>query len=222
MPEIVPFFAVPFGFAKLDDCAALNQELRDLFFARSAEGERHANPRPLTQRNQQVFESNFDLFRSPERCIQQLKEFCWWHVLKLVSDLNNYDQAARSRLLIYSDAWFHVTRRGGFFGLHNHANASWSGVYCVEPGRSDADKPDSGLLSFVNPAVAAAMHIDAANANIRGAFAASIRHVKLEAGQLVLFPSWVLHDVKPYEGEGERITVSFNCWFEMQESPRGA
>ena len=32
-------------------------------------------------------------------------------------------------------------------------------------------------------------------------------------GQLVLFPSWVLHDVKPFEGEGERITVAFNCWF---------
>ena len=38
-------------------------------------------------------------------------------------------------------------------------------------------------------------------------------HVKFEPGQLVLFPSWILHDVKPYEGEGERITVAFNCWF---------
>jgi hypothetical protein len=46
MAEILPFFAVPFGFAKLDDCGPLNQELRALFLARSAEGGEHANPRP--------------------------------------------------------------------------------------------------------------------------------------------------------------------------------
>lgn len=216
MPEIMPFFAVPFGFARLENAEPLNQQLRALFLARSAEGEAHANPRPLTQRNPQVFESNFDLFRSTEPCLKQLKEFCWWHLLKLVCDLNNYDQATRDRLLIYSDAWFHVTRRGGFFGLHNHPNASWSGVYCVDPGRHDPDKRDSGLLSFVNPTIASAMHVDAANANLTGAFAPSIRSVRFEAGQLVLFPSWVLHDVKPFEGEGERITVAFNCWFQLQ------
>ena len=99
MAEILPFFAVPFGFAKLDNCAPLNQELRELFLARSAEGGEHANPRPLTQRNPQVFESNFGLFRSTERCLQQLKEFCWRHLIKCVCDLNGYDDAMRSRLL---------------------------------------------------------------------------------------------------------------------------
>jgi hypothetical protein len=166
MAEILPFFAVPFGFAKLDNCGPLNQDLRTLFLTRSAEGGEHANPRPLTQRNPQVFESNFGLFRSTERCIQQLKEFCWRHLIKLVCDVNGYDDAMRSRLLIYSDAWFHVTRRGGFFGLHNHPNASWSGVYCVDPGQRG-----SGLLTFVNPMLTSSMYLDAANASLRGAFA---------------------------------------------------
>jgi predicted 2-oxoglutarate/Fe(II)-dependent dioxygenase YbiX len=62
------------------------------------------------------------------------------------------------------------------------------------------------------------MYIDAANLNLRGAFAYHIRHVQLEPGQLVLFPSWILHDVKPFEGEGERITVGFNCWFAFQDA----
>lgn len=218
MVQIAPFFAVPFGFARLADCAALNAELRTLFLARAAEGARHANPRPLTQRNAQVFESEFQLFRWPESCVQQLKEFCWRHLLQLIGELNGYDEAMLRRLLIYSDSWFHVTRRGGFFALHNHPMASWSGVYCVSPGEHDAGKADSGLLSFVNPAVTAAMYLDAATANIRGPYSYNIRHLRLEAGQLVLFPSWVLHDVKPFEGEGERITVAFNCWFTLQES----
>ena len=33
----------------------------------------------------------------------------------------------------------------------------------------------------------------------------------LQPGQLVLFPSWVQHQVMPFYGEGERITVAFNC-----------
>jgi uncharacterized protein (TIGR02466 family) len=217
MVQVQPFFAIPFGFAQLENCAALNGELRTLFLQRASAGAKYANPRPLTQRNGQVYESEFQLFRATEPVVQQLKQFCWSSVLALVAELNKYDAATVRRLLIYSDSWFHVTRRGGFFGLHNHPNASWSGVYCVSPGLHDADKPDSGLLSFVNPATASAMHVDAANANIRGSYGNAIRHVRFEPGQLVLFPSWILHDVKPFEGDGERITVAFNCWFNLKD-----
>jgi len=220
MAQVVPFFAVPFGFAQLENSESLNRQLRDLFLRRAAEGARYANPRPLTQRNPQVFESEFQVFRWPEPSVQQLKEFCWSHLMKMIGELNGYDSATLGRMLIYSDSWFHVTRRGGFFALHNHPMASWSGVYCVDPGRHDPDKRESGQLSFVNPAVISAMYVDAATANLGGAYAYHIRHLRLEPGQLVLFPSWILHDVKPYEGEGERITVAFNSWFALQDDVR--
>jgi len=217
MVQVQPFFAVPFGFAQLENCASLNAALRALFLQRAAEGAKYANPRPLTQRNGQVFESEFQLFRAPEPAVQQLKQFCWNSLLGMIKQLNQYDDAMMRRLLIYNDSWFHVTRRGGYFGIHNHAMASWSGVYCVSPGRHDADKPDSGLLSFVNPATTSSMYLDAANANQRMPFGFGTQHVGFEAGQLVLFPSWILHDVKPYQGDGERITVAFNCWFGTKE-----
>jgi hypothetical protein len=35
---------------------------------RAADGAKYANPRPLTQRPSQVFESRFDLFKWPEPC----------------------------------------------------------------------------------------------------------------------------------------------------------
>jgi uncharacterized protein (TIGR02466 family) len=210
-----PFFAVPFGFAKMENGAKLNSDLRALFLQRAAEGAKYANPRPYTQRNGQVFESDFQLFRASEPAVQQLKHFCWANLLGMIAELNKYDEATIRRMQIYSDSWFHVTRRGGYFGLHNHPMASWSGVYCVDPGKHDADKPDSGLLTFVNPATTSAMYLDAGNANLVGAFSYGTRGVRFEAGQLVLFPSWILHDVKPFEGEGERITVAFNCWFAL-------
>jgi uncharacterized protein (TIGR02466 family) len=216
--QLTPFFAVPFGFAKPDNFAAVNGQLRELFLERATQGARYANPRPLTQRNAQVFESEFQVFKWPERCVQQLKQFCWHQLMQMIGELNGYDTATLGRMLIYSESWFHVTRRGGFFALHNHPNASWSGVYCVDPGKHDPGNRDSGLLSFVSPSVSSAMFMDAATQNLQGPYAYHIRHVRLEPGQLVLFPSWVLHDVKPYEGEGERITVSFNCWFSLQDA----
>jgi uncharacterized protein (TIGR02466 family) len=170
----------------------------------------------------QVFESDFDLFRLDVPPVQQLKQFCWTSLLAMIKQLNQYDDAMMRRLLIYNDCWFHVTRRGGYFGIHNHAMASWSGVYCVSPGQHDADKPDSGLLSFVNPATTSSMYLDAANANQRVPFGYGTRNITFEAGQLVLFPSWLLHDVKPYQGDGERITVAFNCWFGLKDEPAAA
>jgi hypothetical protein len=110
--EVTPFFAVPFGFAKLENCTTLNTELRELFLRRAAEGSRYANPRPLTQRNRQVFESEFQVFRWPEPSVQSLKQFCWNHMLQMIGALNGYDGAMLERMLIYCDAWFHITRRG--------------------------------------------------------------------------------------------------------------
>ena len=34
--------------------------------------------------------------------------------------------------------------------------------------------------------------------------------VQPKAGRMVLFPAWVLHQVRPYKGKAERISVAFN------------
>jgi uncharacterized protein (TIGR02466 family) len=217
MTEIVPFFAVPFAFSRHPEPAALNRELRAHILGLAEVGAANANPRPITGRNAPVFESHFNFFRSTEKCVQHLKEFCWHEMLATICELNRYDAAMRSNLLIYNDAWFHVTRRGGYFSLHMHPNASWSGVYCVDAGGGDGEKREGGALTFVSPTLASGMHIDAGNASLQGAFAGGVRSLKLEPGQLVLFPSWVMHQVTPFEGDGERITVAFNCWFGLKE-----
>ena len=217
-PEVVNMFSVPFTFSRYPEPERLNPALKRYIFSQEASGGT-ANPRPLTQRNGALFESHFNLFRDGDASVQELKTFCWTQLISLVGWLNGYDAATVKRLEIFNDAWFHVTRRGGFFGLHNHPNASWSGVYCVDPGRHDAGKKDSGLLSFVNPMITSAMYMDAGNARAQLPYSFQIANVSLSAGQLVMFPSWVLHDVKPFEGEGERITIAFNCWFRLEDAP---
>ena len=209
MTQINPIFSVPFAFEQLADCASLNQQLREVFIRRESQGMRFANPNPYTPRNAQLFESNFDLFSWPDAPIAGLREFCLSRVAQTVAELNRFDAARLAQLNIVTDSWFHITRRGGYFGVHNHPMASWSGVYCVSPGQHDVDQPDSGKLSFINPL--AQMYLDAGNAQLQFPYQHGNYAFDLKAGQLILFPSWVLHQVMPFYGEGERITVAFNC-----------
>jgi uncharacterized protein (TIGR02466 family) len=217
-PKMVNMFAVPFAFSRCPEHAPLNAALKGHLLALEKTG-KAANPHPLTQRNAALFESHFNLFRDPHPAIQQLKVFCWDQLLAVIGRLNGYDLAALHRLQIFNDCWFHVMRRGGFFGVHNHPNASWSGVYCVDTGRGDAGSKDGGLLSFINPHITSAMHLDAGIANMPLPYGNQVASVALEPGELVIFPSWVLHDVKPYDGDGERVTVAFNCWFTLPDPP---
>ena len=47
--------------------------------------------------------------------------------------------------------------------MHNHPNASWSGVYCVDAGAPDPDVEDSGKLTFLHPHANGGMHVDPGN-----------------------------------------------------------
>lgn len=217
-PELVNMFVVPSAMSRHPEHERLNRALRRYVLAQEKSGAA-ANPQPLTQRNQATFESHFNLFRDADPAIQELRSFCWEQLAAFIGQLNGYDHQTLGRLQMANECWFHVTRRGGFFGVHLHPNASWSGVYCVDPGQHDVDKKDSGLLCFVNPMVASHMYLDAGNANLQLPYGFRSATLSLESGQLVIFPSFVLHDVKPFEGEGERITIAFNCTLRLpQES----
>lgn len=215
--EKLSLFSVPVVRTGFPDPDKLNGELRELFLQRETEGERWRNSDPSMSIQKGLFESHFSLFTWPEPCIQKLHEFCMTRLFDLVGEVNSYSRDKLLALESQTHAWFHITRRGGRFNAHNHPMASWSGVYCVSPGKNDADQPKSGVLHFQNPHQQAGMYIDPANANLSDAYTLKGRNFALKAGELVMFPSWLFHEVFPFHGDGERITVAFNCWFRERE-----
>ena len=210
--KIIPGFAIPFAEVELPDASALNQQLRALFLEREGQGSAYRNPSPTMKMLPQVFESRFDLFHWTDPCVVALRGFCNAALFKIVAELNGYGNQDIAELRMSVDAWFHITRAGGAFGLHNHPMASWSGVYCVDSGYGTAE-PESGELNFMHPAATAGMFVDLGVANVRSPWAIHPKSYRLRPGQLVLFPSWVLHQVLPYYGQRERVTVAFNVWF---------
>ena len=214
-PNIYPIFAVPQAEAFYPEPDALNAELKALLLRREAEG--YSNPTPSLQQQAGVFESDFTLFSWQEPCIQQLRAFCWSNLGQTIQALNGYSDADMARLQIFSHTWYHVTRKGGFTIDHIHPMASWSGVYCVSPGSEVPGRPDSGALRFRNPHYYSSVFLDAGNLRPKAPYNHGSWSVKFKAGQLVLFPSWLSHEVMPYFGEDERITIAFNCWFKMHD-----
>lgn len=210
--EIGSAFAVPLATAYKDNAEPLNEELRKLFLARESKGSLYANPEPRVKRNRTLFESRFDLFDWPEPCVQQLKSFCLGQLYQMFQHLNGYDQQQMQQIHFGLEAWYHITRGGGYFAAHNHPNHSWSGVYCVQHHGDDPES-DSGKLCFLNPMPESNMYVDVANVRLQRPFSGAPLMLRLQPGQLVLFPSWLMHEVMPYEGNSERITVAFNARF---------
>jgi hypothetical protein len=217
--EVKPMFAVPFGQDRLADADGLNTELKHLMLAREAEGRRYANPNPSLQQQQGVFESNFDLFSWPDPCVQRLRRFCLEALGRTVASVNGYDAPTMAKIRIFSHSWFHVTRHGGFTILHTHPMASWSGVYCVAPGEMPEARPESGILRFHNPHHYSNVFLDPGNSHFKAPYHHGTWNFQLQAGHIVLFPSWLQHEVMPFFGRDERITVAFNCWFHLPDEP---
>lgn len=215
--EIGSMFAVPLAQARHPEYAALNRDLKPLLLERAADP-RYANPQPSLNQQAGVFESEFNLFAWPEPCVQRLKAYCWTELGRVIQAINGYTGGEMARLQIFSHTWFHVTRRDGFVIAHTHPMASWSGVYCVDPGTTPPDRPESGVLRFHNPHYYSNLFLDPGNARLAAPYHHGCWCVKLQAGQLVLFPSWVSHEVLPFYGDDERITIAFNCWFGMRDA----
>src|SRR5262249_50752587 len=120
------------------------------------------------------------------------------------------------------EMWTNVLETGGNQTLHAHANSFISGIIYLTPShpacRTVFVRPPGGYdFSFRHHTRSAAM----------GPFNAG-KYVLPEAdpGDLVLFPSYLYHEVPRNQGE-QRITVSFNaipdsfdCWgYRIQFSP---
>jgi uncharacterized protein (TIGR02466 family) len=204
-------FAVPIVETRLDSCERLNRELEALFLAR--ETPEYRNPTPSHIAQAELFESRFNLFRWPEPCVQQLRQFMLDKVARTVLALTTLAPTDLGRLTFQNHTWFHITRYAGSFVAHNHPMASWSAVYCVRAGEPAPAYPESGLLRFLDPRAGANAYRDPATDALKAPYRIRPLDFRLVEGQMLIFPSYLFHEVTPFYGPDLRITVATNCWF---------
>ena len=131
--------------------------------------------------------------------------------LKLQSHVKAFAAAVqwdlRNRALSMTDCWVNIMRRRTVHGLHLHPVSTLSGTYYVH-----VPSGSSGI-KFEDPRLDRFMAAPPRTVNPRPSNRTWIT-LPAVAGHLVLFESWLRHEVTPNPIDEERISVSFNYnWF---------
>ncbi len=102
--------------------------------------------------------------------------------------------------------WMNMNPPGGFNAPHTHPGAHWSGVYYVS--QPAVEEGTSGVIEFLDP------RSDLPNWRILRAKAfRPKRRIRPHVGEIVMFPSYLVHWVYPNETDEERVSIAFNATF---------
>lgn len=195
---------------KFDPHGPVNAELVRLFYEEVA-------ARGGMRRN--VYSSSDDLLeRYQHPALGSLFGFVSGSVFEVAQAMNSaiWGRSGAGKLQMrVVGAWFQIQNRHGFHDIHNHGNCSWSGVYYVQidPAERRRQHPALGVLNGITRFYSQQLNLlggaymDLGNAYMQQ----STFDVTPEEGLLVVFPSWLLHKAMPYDGEKDRIIISFNA-----------
>lgn len=113
------------------------------------------------------------------------------------------DMDLRGRTVSMTDCWVNIMPPTAVHSMHLHPLSFVSGTYYV------ATPDGCPGLKFEDPRLSNLM---AAPPKVAGAREANRTHVTYpaEAGNVILFESWLRHEVAQNRAEGERISISFN------------
>jgi uncharacterized protein (TIGR02466 family) len=192
-------FSTPLLRFRVVDHAELDAELL-------AEGARlRAISEGVQKSNRGAWHSEGNLFASSVPCIARLRALAESSVLEATQKIAPKVDATTMGLKLF--AWMNVSPPGGFNAPHTHPGAHWSGVYYVsQPAVEDGN---SGMIEFLDP------RSDLPHWRIFKARAfRSKRKIRPEAGEIVMFPSYLVHWVYPNQTDDNRVTIAFNATFE--------
>jgi uncharacterized protein (TIGR02466 family) len=122
------------------------------------------------------------------------------HVQRLARELE-FDTGGQS--LVMTDCWVNIMGQGATHGLHLHPLSVISGTYYVRVPRG------SPGLKFEDPRLDRFMAAPPRHAK------AALRNrnwvtLPAQAGGLLLFESWLRHEVPSHAVRSERVSISFN------------
>jgi uncharacterized protein (TIGR02466 family) len=110
-----------------------------------------------------------------------------------------------------ANMWANINRSGHGNEFHSHPGSFWSAVYYVDDGGIDADPALGGELEFMDPrGPGPAMYAPQLAYGSAGLSVGANEIVRPKAGRMVMFPAWLLHQVRPYKGTQQRISIAFN------------
>lgn len=158
----------------------------------------------VTKSNRRGWHSTGNLFSRQSDCIVELRVAAEMSVLSATRKMTKKVDPEDLKLKLFG--WMNVNPLNGYNAPHTHPGAHWSGVYYVS--QPETDDGDSGMIEFVAP------RVDLPHWEILQTSAFRLkRRIRPAAGEIILFPSYLLHWVYPNEMDEDRVTIAFNATF---------
>jgi uncharacterized protein (TIGR02466 family) len=191
-------FSTPLLRFSIKDADKLNSEL--LLEAARLRSETEG----VVKSNRGGWHSAGNLFENATPCIQSLKSKAEKAVLAATKTIGAKAEIDALGLKMFT--WMNANPPGGFNAPHTHPGAHWSGVYYV--AQPDVESGTSGKIEFLDP------RTDLPNWRLLQASAFNAKKsIRPVPGELILFPSYLVHWVYPNETTEERVTIAFNATF---------
>jgi uncharacterized protein (TIGR02466 family) len=175
---------------------------------RSAIANRQTGGGGVAKSNIHGWQSDIDMLRWGGEAARQLVD----HVLARCGQVTA-DLRGEGQFRWYPEMWANVSQAGASNQTHAHPGSYWSAVYYVDDGYAGStDKALGGELTFLDPRFPM-VRMRAPDLRRRGTDGQPENHevwLRPRSGLLVMFPSWLQHAVRPYRGNGRRISIAIN------------
>jgi uncharacterized protein (TIGR02466 family) len=189
-------FPTPAFLCRLQNPEPLNRQLRDIILARElAEG-------GLVNSNVGGWHSGRDLATWGGGAVDAVLGAA----MEIASKATRDRKGRPVRPTWQVECWANVNRKGHANKRHSHPGCYWSGAYYVDIG-DGVGEDFGGEFQFHDPRGGALLDNPAARIVATGD---AVPLVRPEPGLFVIFPSWMLHSVRPYQAGGTRISIAFN------------
>lgn len=204
-PTVMPILATPLAIATMPDSLQLNTALLALFAQRSTLKAR-------SQQNPLIFSSNDDLMEWPEPPVRRWAEQIIGAVYTVIGNVSDITETQLRSLKVETRAWFTVVHPDGSVPAASFPLTSWCAIYCVTAPPPDSDRADSGVVRFYESRLGS-MFQDATNAVMRIPYSSSHYAWRPEAGQVVIFPASLTHEVALLRAAGDLVLITSRIRF---------
>jgi hypothetical protein len=201
---VLPILATPLGVATLPDAEALNRELSALFAQRAAADAASGSPLRYVSRD--------DLLEWPDAPVGRLAQNLMAAVYSLLGSIGDLGESQLRALKLEARAWFTLIRANGALPAANFPMTAWCAIYCVAAPDTVQTRADSGVLRLYESRLSTTFQ-DATTASLRIPYSSSHYSWRPVAGQLVIFPGSLTHEIALLKASQELILVTARLRF---------